>query len=99
MKACNACEDFHADNEQCPKAKEPKVEMLPGKRYGKMNLGRLMSEEMKTEESYQRSLEKEKAAYDRYLMAMSDRAVKMEQWLNAQREVEIMKKRMGMTSE
>jgi len=67
--------------------------------FGKMSLNKLMTDEMKAEDAYRKSLEKEKALYDKYLKAMTERAVKMEEWLNAQREVEIQKKRMGIQSE
>ena len=73
--------------------------LVQGRNFGKTTLHKLMSEEMKTEEAYQKALAKEQALYDKYLTAMTERAVRMEQWLNAQREVEIQKKRMGITSE
>lgn len=76
----------------------PQIEIQSaGRRYGKMTLAKLMTEEMKTEDAYNKSLEKEKALYDKYLAAMSERAVRMEQWLNAQREVEIWKRKMGIS--
>lgn len=99
MRACNACEDFHADNESCPKARKNVVEYQAGLRFGKMSLGRLMTEEAKAEEAYNKSITKEKQCYDKYLTAMSERAVKMEHWLNAQRELELQKRKMGIQSE
>lgn len=71
----------------------------PENRYGKKTLAQLMVEEMKTEEAYNKSVVREKECYDRYLKAMSERAVRMEHWLSAQRDAEICKKRMGIKSE
>jgi len=72
------------------------VVMMTGRNFGKMTFSKLVAAEHKANDDYNKAVEKEKAAYDKYLTAMCVRATKMERLCDAQRELELHKQRIGI---